>query len=111
LGFDPQWKMKRLGISRSIEAPAGWRCARAPALRSDRPKGPVCAGGRAGCASGVRAPAAAGHVRATATQFPGDARDVETHASITEHRKQVKEDTAKAEAGEGQHLDVLGRDA
>jgi hypothetical protein len=43
-------------------------------------------------------------------QFPGDARDVETHASITEHRKQVKEDTAKAEAGEGQHLDVRGRE-
>jgi hypothetical protein len=79
-------------------------------LGFDRPKGLVCAGGRAGCASGVRAPAAAGRVRATATQFPNDARDVETHASITEHRKQVKEDTAKAEAGEGQHLDVLGRE-
>jgi len=116
--------MKGWACRASIEAPAGWRCARAPALisgatlpfrrgaspRSDRPKGPVCAGGRARCASGVRAPAAAGHVRATATQFPGDASDVETHASITEHRKQVKEDTAKAEAGEGQHLDVLGRE-
>jgi hypothetical protein len=33
---------------------------------------------------------------------------VETHASITQHRKQVEEHTAEAEAGKGQHLDVLG---
>jgi hypothetical protein len=33
---------------------------------------------------------------------------VEAHASIAQHREQVKEDTAKAEAGKGQHFDILG---
>ena len=33
---------------------------------------------------------------------------MEAHAAITQHRKQVQEDTAKAEAGKRQHLDILG---
>jgi hypothetical protein len=33
---------------------------------------------------------------------------VEAHAAITQHRKQVKEDTAKPEPSKSQHLDILG---
>lgn len=33
---------------------------------------------------------------------------MEAYAAITQHRKQVQEDTAKAEASKGQHLDILG---
>ena len=40
-------------------------------------------------------------------QFPHDARGVEASTSITKHRNQMKNESAKAEAGKEWHLDTL----
>lgn len=40
-------------------------------------------------------------------QFPEDSSHVETHASITQHRKQMKEDAANREAGKVRHVPIV----